>query len=64
MTPEQLVLRLPGPSRIPALATIDDAVGPVTAVAGDPLRLALDEVAAAREVEGRATPPVNEYKAR
>src|SRR5262249_567299 len=51
--PEQLVLRLPGPSRIPALATIDDAVGPVTTVAGDPLRLALDKVAAARQVDQR-----------
>jgi hypothetical protein len=34
-------------------ATIDDAVGPVTVVAGDPLRLALD-VVAAREVDQRA----------
>src|SRR5262249_14351431 len=45
---------LPGPSRIPALATIDDAIGPVVAVAGDALRLALDEVAAARDVNQRA----------
>jgi hypothetical protein len=34
--PEQLVLRLSGPSRIPALATIDNPVGPMTAVTGDP----------------------------
>jgi hypothetical protein len=48
------VLRLPGPSRVPALTTIDNAVGPVAAVAGDALRLALDEVAAARELAQRA----------
>src|SRR5262249_23239660 len=53
-TPVQLVLWLPGPSRVPALATIDDAVGPVVAVAGDALWLALDAVAAAREVNQRA----------
>src|SRR5262245_49473452 len=52
-TPEQLVLRLSGPSRVPALTTIDDTVGPVAAVAGDALRLALDEVAAARKVTQR-----------
>ena len=52
--PEQLVLRLPRPSRIPALATIDDTVGPVTAVSCDPLRLALDEVVTVREVDQRA----------
>src|SRR5262249_23736872 len=53
-TPIQLVVWLPGPSWVPALATIDDAVGPVAAVAGDALRLALDEVAAARDVNQRA----------
>src|SRR5262249_27190149 len=53
-TPVQLVLWLPGPSRVPALATIDDAVGPVAAVVGDALRLALDAVAAARDVHQRA----------
>src|SRR5262249_23127889 len=53
-TPQQLVLRLPGPSRVPALTTIDDTVGPVAAVAGDALRLALDEVAPTREVTQRA----------
>jgi hypothetical protein len=52
--PEQLVLRLAGPSRVPAFATIDNAVGPVAAVAGDTLWLALDEVAAARDVNQRA----------
>src|SRR5262249_1920567 len=52
--PVQLVLWLPGPSRIPALATINDAIGPVVAVAGDALWLALDAVAAAREVDQRA----------
>ena len=52
--PEQLVLRLPGPASVPALTTIDDAVGPVLAVAGDTLRLALDEVAATRELAQRA----------
>src|SRR5262245_55343808 len=50
--PEQLVLRLPGPSPVPALATIDDAVGPVAA--RDTLWLALGEVAAARDVNQRA----------
>jgi hypothetical protein len=73
-TPEQLVLWLPGPSRVPALATIDDAIGPVAAVAGDALWLALDAVVAAREVdqrarnhrsdqgpsEGRSAPPLHE----
>ena len=39
---------------LPALATIDDAIGPVVAVAGDTLWLALDAVAAAREVDQRA----------
>jgi hypothetical protein len=53
-TPEQLVLRLSGPSRVPALTIIDDTVGPVAAVAGDALWLALDEVASAREVTQRA----------
>lgn len=53
MSPEQLALRLPRTSRVPALATIDDAVGPVAAVAGDALRLALDAVAAKREVTHR-----------
>src|SRR5262249_11438819 len=53
-TPIQLVLWLPGPSRVPALATIDDTVGPVAAVVDDALRLALDEVAAARDVNQRA----------
>jgi hypothetical protein len=52
--PEQLVLRLPGPASVPALTTIDDAVGPVLAVAGDTLRLALDKVAATRELAQRA----------
>src|SRR5262252_1732446 len=53
-TPVQLVLWLPGPSRVPALATLDDTVGPVAAVVGDALRLALDEIAAARDVNQRA----------
>jgi hypothetical protein len=52
--PEQLVLRLPRPAWVPALTTIDDAVGPVLAVAADALRLALDEVATARELAQRA----------
>ena len=52
--PEQLVLRLPRPAWVPALTTIDDAEGPMLAVAGDTLRLALDEVAAARELAQRA----------
>src|SRR5262249_38831409 len=56
--PEQLVLRLAGPSRVPALTTIDDAVRPVAAVAGDVLRLARDDVAAAR---GRIQRPQNHY---
>src|SRR5262249_13800928 len=56
-TPVQLVLWLPGPSRIPALATINDAIGPVVAVAGDALWPALDAVAAAREVDQRAQNP-------
>ena len=51
--PEQLVLRLAGPSRVPALATIDNAVGPVAAVTRDTLWLALDEVAAAHDVNQR-----------
>ena len=42
--PEELVLRLPRPAWVPALTTIDDAVGPTLALAGDTLRLALDEV--------------------
>src|SRR5262249_3984172 len=50
--PEQLVRRLPGPSVVPALATIDDAVGPVAA--RDTLWLTLHEVAAARDVNQRA----------
>src|SRR5499427_1872774 len=53
-TPVQLVLWLPGPSRVPALATIDDALGPVVAVAGNALWFALDAVAAARDVNQRA----------
>src|SRR5262249_60448394 len=53
-TPVQLVLWLPGPSRVPALAAIDGAIGPVVAVAGDALWLALDAVAAARDVNQRA----------
>lgn len=52
--PEQLVLGLAGSARVPALTTIDDAVGPVSAVAGDALRLARDEVTAARVVIQRA----------
>src|SRR5262249_55510749 len=53
-SPVQLVLWLPGPARVPALATINEAIGPVVAVAGDALWLALDAVAAAREVDQRA----------
>jgi hypothetical protein len=55
--PERLVLRLAGPSRVPAFATIDNAVGPVVAVAGDTLWLAPDEVAAARDVNQSSRQP-------
>ena len=48
LIPEQLVLRLPGTSRVPALTTVDDAVRPMAAVAGDALRFARDDVTAAR----------------